>query len=222
MLCSKPLVQEGGDFYKVIASLEDNLKTADERELRTLPSKSFINIYIELKRLKNKIKSNFIVFLINIFPYFFVFEKLKLQEKFFYIFNNRLSTAEFCRETYKNVLSMPGGKIIWSYVKPLLRGRILYTPNTTIIQEVMKISNQSFVEFAKFSSLMNSFQMTLVALKHLAEMGDNLKDLENIMSSDVMKVAVKSMSGSSESNVNMDLSNIDLTEIAWELKNSER
>ncbi|XP_043481651.1 ATP-binding cassette sub-family A member 13 isoform X2 [Leptopilina heterotoma] len=167
MLCSKPLVQEGGDFYKVIASLEDNIKAADERELRTLPT-------------------------------------------------------EFCRETYKNVLSMPGGKIIWSYVKPLLRGRILFTPNTTLIQEVMKISNQSFVEFAKFSSLMNSFQMTLVALKHLAEMGDNLKDLENIMSSDVMKVAVKSMSGSSESNVNMDLSNIDLTEIAWELKNSER
>lgn len=117
---------------------------------------------------------------------------------------------------------MPGGKIIWSYVKPLLRGRILFTPNTILIQEVIKLSNQSFIEFAKFSGLMNNFQKTLVALRNLADMGDSLKDLENIMSSDVIKVAVKSMSGSGESNVNIDLSNMDLSEIAWELKNSER
>lgn len=138
---------------------------------------------------------------------------------FLRVFNNPLSTAEFCRDIYKSVLSMPGGKIIWSYVKPLLRGRILYSPNTIIIQEVMKLSNQSFWELDKFAGLMNSFQNTLDSIGRLTEMGDSLKDLQDIMSSDVMKVALKSMSGE---NVNVDFSSLDLSEVAWQLKKHNR
>ena len=114
---------------------------------------------------------------------------------------------------------MTGGKIIWSYVKPLLRGRILYSPNTTLIQEVMNLSNQTFREFDKFAGLMNSFQKTLVSITSLTEMGDSLKELQDIMSSDVMKVAVKSMSGE---NVNVDFSSLDLSEVAWQLKKHNR
>ena len=114
---------------------------------------------------------------------------------------------------------MPGGKIIWSYIKPLLRGRILYSPNTTPIQEVMKIANQSFYELNQFTGLMSSFQKTLVSIGSLTEMGDSLNELKEIMSSDVMKVAIKSMSGA---NVNVDFSNLDLSEVAWQLKKSKR
>lgn len=49
-------------------------------------------------------------------------------------------TADFCRSMYKEVVSMQGGKIMWSFVKPLIMGRILYTPPlpavTRIIQKV--------------------------------------------------------------------------------------
>lgn len=102
-------------------------------------------------------------------------------------------TAEFCKETYKNVLGMPGGKIIWSYVKPLLRGQILYAPNTPVISKVMAMANETFLQIEHFSVLMNSFEKTLKSLASLSEMGDTLKDLQSILSSDVMKVAIKSM-----------------------------
>ncbi|XP_033223873.1 phospholipid-transporting ATPase ABCA1 isoform X3 [Belonocnema kinseyi] len=164
MLCSRPLVEEGGQFYRVIKSIEDNTKNYNERELNSLPT-------------------------------------------------------EFCRDIYKSVLSMAGGKIIWSYVKPLLRGRILYSPNTTLIQEVMQLSNQSFWELDKFAGLMNSFQKTLDSIGRLTDMGDSLKDLQDIISSDVMKVALKSMSGE---NVNVDFSSLDLSEVAWQLKKNNR
>lgn len=38
VLCSKPLVEEGGQFYKVIKSIEDNRKNYNDRELNSLPS----------------------------------------------------------------------------------------------------------------------------------------------------------------------------------------
>lgn len=90
---------------------------------------------------------------------------------------------------------MPGGKIIWAYVKPLLRGQILYAPNTTVISKIMTLANETFVQIEHFSMLMNSFEKTLKSLASLSEMGDNLRELQTIMSSDVMKIAIKSMGG---------------------------
>lgn len=104
-------------------------------------------------------------------------------------------SGDFCRETYKAVLKMPIGKIIWSYVKPLLRGQILYAPNTTVISEVMVLANETFVQIDHFSVLVNSLEKTLKSLASLSEMSDSLRELRSIMSSDVMKVAIKSMGG---------------------------
>lgn len=140
MLCGKTLIEDNGQFYKIISSLKDNNKAYDQKELDSLPT-------------------------------------------------------DFCRETYRSVLGMPGGKIIWSYVKPLLRGQILYAPNTAAISEVMALANETFVQMEHFSVLMNSFEKTLKSLASLSEMGDSLKELQSILSSDVMKVAIKSMGG---------------------------
>ncbi|XP_011868082.1 PREDICTED: uncharacterized protein LOC105562133 isoform X2 [Vollenhovia emeryi] len=126
---------------------------------------------------------------------------------------------ESCRETYKTVLTMPGGKIVWSYVKPLLRGQILYAPNTAIISEVMALTNETFVQMEHFGILLSSVEKTLKALANLTEMSDSLKELQSIMSSDVMKVAIKSLGGG---NFEGDFSELDLSEIAWRLKKSKK
>ena len=90
---------------------------------------------------------------------------------------------------------MGGGKIIWSYVKPLLRGQILYAPNTTAINDVMTLANKTFVEMEHFGVLMNSFEKSLISLMNLSEMSDSLKELQDIMSSDVIKIAIRSFGG---------------------------
>lgn len=93
------------------------------------------------------------------------------------------------------MIAMGGGKIIWSYVKPLLRGRILYTPNTTPINNVMALANRTFVEMEHFGVLMKSFEKTLTSLAGLSDMGDSLRELQDIMNSDVIKIAIKSFGG---------------------------
>ncbi|XP_029170086.1 LOW QUALITY PROTEIN: uncharacterized protein LOC114939826 [Nylanderia fulva] len=163
MLCGKTMLQDNGQIYKIISSLEDTNKAYDQKELESLPT-------------------------------------------------------SFCKETYKTVLSMPVGKIIWSYVKPLLRGQILYAPNTIAISEVMTLANETFVQMGHLSVMVNSLEKTLKSLASLSEMGDTLKDLQSIMSSDVMKVAVKTMGGG---NFEGDFSELDLSEIAWRLKKSK-
>ncbi|KAL6258986.1 hypothetical protein P5V15_008908 [Pogonomyrmex californicus] len=163
MLCGKQLIQDNGQIYKIISSLEDSNTAFDQKELESLPS--------------------------------------------------------ICRETYKTVLAIPGGKIVWSYVKPLLRGQILYAPNTTVISEVMALANETFVQMEHFSVLMNSVEKTLKSLANLTDMSDTLKELQSIMSSDVMKVAIKSMSGG---NFEGDFSELNLSEIAWRLKKSNK
>ncbi|XP_053973403.1 uncharacterized protein LOC128873691 isoform X1 [Hylaeus volcanicus] len=128
--------------------------------------------------------------------------------------------SDFCRNAYKGIVSTGGGKIIWSYVKPLLRGKILYTPNTTVINNVMALANGTFVEMDSFGTLMDSFEKTLTSLVNLSEMTDSLKDLQEIMSSDVMKIAIKSFgSGSFEVG---DFSDMNLSEISWRLRKSKR
>lgn len=40
---------------------------------------------------------------------------------------------------------MGGGKILWTYAKPLLMGKILYTPNNVDIQQIIThVSNDTY------------------------------------------------------------------------------
>lgn len=143
---------------------------------------------------------------------------------------------------------MGGGKIIWSYVKPLLRGRILYAPNTTVINGVMKLANKTFVEMEQFGTLMGNFEKTLTSLANLSDMSDNLRELQDIMSSDIIKIAIKSYGGGNFEGSNQDehtyffffslrkrcsfflkytylpgdFTDMNLSEISWRLKRSKR
>ncbi|KAK2584735.1 hypothetical protein KPH14_007066 [Odynerus spinipes] len=164
MLCGKTLLDDNSQLYKLIASIEDNTKAEDKRELESLPT-------------------------------------------------------DFCRETYKTVVNMSAGKIIWSYVKPLLRGRILYAPNTAPINTVMSAANDTFVQIDNLAQLMTSFVETLKSLANLSEMGDNLNELQDILTSKVMQMAVKSFGGG---NFKGDFSEMNFSEIAWRLKKSKK
>ncbi|KAF7403454.1 hypothetical protein HZH68_006248 [Vespula germanica] len=127
--------------------------------------------------------------------------------------------SDFCRDTYKSMINMGAGKIIWSYVKPLLRGQILYAPDTIVIKKVMSIANDTFVQMDHFSQLMYSFVETLKSLASLSEMGDTLNELQDIMTSKIMRIAIKSFG---VGNFEGDFSNFNFGEIAWRLKRSKK
>ncbi|XP_038625429.1 phospholipid-transporting ATPase ABCA1 [Tachyglossus aculeatus] len=63
------------------------------------------------------------------------------------------STTPYCNDLMKNLESSPLSRIIWKALKPLLIGKILYTPDTPATRRVMSEVNKTFQELAVFHDL---------------------------------------------------------------------
>ncbi|KAM9081600.1 phospholipid-transporting ATPase ABCA1 isoform 1-T3 [Megaptera novaeangliae] len=68
------------------------------------------------------------------------------------------STTPYCNDLMKNLESSPLSRIIWKALKPLLVGKILYTPDTPVTRQVMAEVNKTFQELAVFHDLEGMWQ----------------------------------------------------------------
>nr|XP_031526956.1 ATP-binding cassette sub-family A member 13 [Vicugna pacos] len=53
-------------------------------------------------------------------------------------FNIPEDATPFCLKLYQEILQSPNGALVWSFLKPVLHGKILYTPNTPEINKVVE------------------------------------------------------------------------------------
>ncbi|XP_068940595.1 ATP-binding cassette sub-family A member 13 [Petaurus breviceps papuanus] len=60
-------------------------------------------------------------------------------------FNIPKDSTPFCLKLYQEILQSPNGALVWAFLKPLLHGKILYTPNTSVINKVIEKANYTFV-----------------------------------------------------------------------------
>ncbi|XP_036595067.1 phospholipid-transporting ATPase ABCA1 [Trichosurus vulpecula] len=63
------------------------------------------------------------------------------------------STTPYCNDLMKNLESSPLSRIIWKALKPLLVGKILYTPDTPATRTVMSEVNRTFQNLGVFHDL---------------------------------------------------------------------
>uniref|UniRef100_A0A8C5P7H9 ATP binding cassette subfamily A member 1 n=1 Tax=Leptobrachium leishanense TaxID=445787 RepID=A0A8C5P7H9_9ANUR len=63
------------------------------------------------------------------------------------------STTPYCNELMVTLESSPLYRMVWKALKPLLVGKILYTPNTPATQMLMTEANKTFQEFSVFRDL---------------------------------------------------------------------
>uniref|UniRef100_A0A672GTG5 P-type phospholipid transporter n=1 Tax=Salarias fasciatus TaxID=181472 RepID=A0A672GTG5_SALFA len=63
------------------------------------------------------------------------------------------STTPYCNSLVRNMDSNPMSRMIWQAVKPLLMGKILYTPHTPATQRVIHEVNRTFQELGVFRDL---------------------------------------------------------------------
>ncbi|MBZ3873798.1 ATP-binding cassette sub-family A member 13 [Sciurus carolinensis] len=59
-------------------------------------------------------------------------------------FNIPEDSTPFCLRLYQQILQSPNGALVWSFLKPILHGKILYTPNTPEINTVIQKANYTF------------------------------------------------------------------------------
>ena len=48
------------------------------------------------------------------------------------------NSDDFCTNMYTQIKNDTYGSIIWAYLKPIMRGKILFTPNTELTRQIIK------------------------------------------------------------------------------------
>ncbi|XP_048195508.1 ATP-binding cassette sub-family A member 13 isoform X1 [Perognathus longimembris pacificus] len=68
-------------------------------------------------------------------------------------FNIPEYSTPFCLKLYQEILQSPNGALVWSFLKPILHGKILYTPDIPEINKIIQKANYTFYFVDKLKSL---------------------------------------------------------------------
>ncbi|XP_065818444.1 glucosylceramide transporter ABCA12 [Labrus bergylta] len=58
------------------------------------------------------------------------------------------NASPFCMSMYLDMVNTTGGAIAWAFLKPMLMGQILFTPDTPVTRDIMEKSNATLQELA--------------------------------------------------------------------------
>ena len=106
----------------------------------------------------------------NIYLHIFLFMKKKLPNsikkylgqstlpKVLYIsFENLFIFSPKCNEMMEELEKGSFTRFIWSILKPYIRGKILYTPDTPATRRLISIVNQTFAPIERFRTLTDEY-----------------------------------------------------------------
>ncbi|XP_067909210.1 ATP-binding cassette sub-family A member 13-like [Heterodontus francisci] len=68
----------------------------------------------------------------------------ELTEEDFIKYNIPKNATPYCLSLYQDILKAANGPLLWTFLKPLLLGEILYAPSTVEIQRLMEKANSTF------------------------------------------------------------------------------
>ncbi|XP_056149332.1 retinal-specific phospholipid-transporting ATPase ABCA4 [Lampris incognitus] len=68
------------------------------------------------------------------------------------------TATPFCNDLMQSLESNPVTKIVWNSVKPLLMGKILYTPDSPAVRKILKSANTTFEELERLQNMAKSWE----------------------------------------------------------------
>ncbi|CAN8021634.1 unnamed protein product [Ixodes persulcatus] len=104
--------------------------------------------------------------------------------------------SQFCRRGYEQVMRLSGGPIIWGFLKPILRGQILYSPKTPAVLQVMQQINQTFDTMSVIIDALHAWSEGTSGLKFLTKKGSVLSKLKAIVTSENLESVLADALGS--------------------------
>ncbi|KAH9502470.1 ATP-binding cassette sub- A member 1, partial [Bulinus truncatus] len=90
--------------------------------------------------------------------------------------------GQFCQDLYKSVNDLGFGSILWTYLKPIMRGKILYTPDNDFTRAILTKANKTFAaidDINKFALYWAERALNLQVLQDLIQEPNQLKDVLN-------------------------------------------
>ncbi|XP_034429942.1 ATP-binding cassette sub-family A member 12 isoform X2 [Hippoglossus hippoglossus] len=98
------------------------------------------------------------------------------------------NATPFCTNMYLEMVNTTGGAIAWAFLKPMLMGKVLYTPDTPITRDIMEKANATLQEFANLRKNSQDWIQSSNYIINSAELLSNtLPMLQNSLSNSFVK-----------------------------------
>ncbi|XP_008404880.1 ATP-binding cassette sub-family A member 1 isoform X2 [Poecilia reticulata] len=92
------------------------------------------------------------------------------------------NTTPFCKGLIQTLESNPLSRIVWRGIKPLFIGKLLYTPDTPVVREVMKEVNKTFEDLQILQDLNDAWMEVGPEIKNYMETSVEIKLLKYLLS----------------------------------------
>uniref|UniRef100_A0A3B3UCG3 ATP binding cassette subfamily A member 12 n=1 Tax=Poecilia latipinna TaxID=48699 RepID=A0A3B3UCG3_9TELE len=97
-------------------------------------------------------------------------------------------SSPFCMNMYLDMVSTTGGAIAWAFLKPMLMGEILFTPDTPATRAVMEKANATLHEFANLKKSSEDWiESSNYIIKSAELLSSTLPMLQNSLNSSFVK-----------------------------------
>ncbi|XP_054459181.1 phospholipid-transporting ATPase ABCA1 [Anoplopoma fimbria] len=91
------------------------------------------------------------------------------------------NTTPFCRSLVQGLESNPLSRIVWRGLKPLFIGKLLYTPDTPAVQQVMKEVNKTFEDMRILQELNAAWMEVGPQIKNYMESSVEIQLLQDLL-----------------------------------------
>ncbi|XP_060072042.1 uncharacterized protein LOC132551915 [Ylistrum balloti] len=116
----------------------------------------------------------------------------------------------FCKDLYVDIITSEYGPVVWTYLKPLIRGKILYSPNTLTTQELASMMyNSSFGILEDVQYYSRLWAKGLTDLNELKSDPNLMDNINGMTSNTLVQSVLQSLTGMSTDNLVSGLSLLD-------------
>ncbi|XP_071418175.1 glucosylceramide transporter ABCA12 [Pithys albifrons albifrons] len=128
-------------------------------------------------------------------------------------------STPFCLSFYLDLVKTPTGALIWSFLKPMVLGKILYTPDTPETRAIMGKSNATLEQMADLALKSQEWlDKSPVIMNSLAKLNQTVPMIKNTLQNPFVQVFIKLM-------VDLDAAELlsqinELDDIRLELQNN--
>ncbi|KAM4608568.1 glucosylceramide transporter ABCA12 [Polymixia lowei] len=118
------------------------------------------------------------------------------------------NATPFCMNLYLDMVNTTGGAIAWAFLKPMLMGQVLYTPDTPVTRAIMEKSNSTLQEFANLKMYSEDWiESSDYIMKSAKILSNTLPLLQNSLGNSFVKNFIEMQTNINVGNMKETLSN---------------
>ncbi|KAH9415252.1 hypothetical protein DERP_006346 [Dermatophagoides pteronyssinus] len=113
--------------------------------------------------------------------------KVKVEQPKILSTNERnVFNSDFCLDGYRQIMQIQGGPVIWNFLKPILVGKILYTPKAPFTDMIMGQMNSTLKFMPRMVEMLHAWAQTLSSLEsfyHQSDVNNRMNHVKHLIQS---------------------------------------